>query len=478
MANEITATPEAGLPARRGSNPLARVREEDTPRALLEFHSPSAGLIATPISLAARSMTFLMSSMVLMFVLIASFAPIERVVTGIGILKPLASTIVVQPFDQAIVHSIDVRPGDIVKPGQIIARLDPTMSQASVDDLKKQADSYGAETARLTAEASGTDYHPDLSNPAATDQEAAFLQRQGEYRSKLEDFAQQIASAQADLAGYQASAAASGQRLKIASDVQRMRLELEHDQVGSHLNSLAAMDSLADMQNQEALAISNANSTRGKIAALTAQRESFIRDWKSTIYSDLTTAQRKLYQARDDLAGADLRHKLVVFRASKPAIVVTIAPVSVGSVLQPGAEFITLMPVDSQYEANIMVQSNEAGYIKLGDKVNVKFDTLPYIFYGSATGTVENISADSFTPQAPTQGADGGSSLAGAPDPTKTFYRVRVGIVKYDFHKQPASFHLTPGMPITADIKVGRRTIMQYLLQGIMPNLTQGMRDP
>lgn len=472
MANEIATT--AG-----GGNPLARLREDDSPRALLEFHSPSAGMIATPVSPVARSMTLLMTGLLVTFVLIASFAPIDRVVTGPGILKPLASTIVVQPFDQAIVHSIDVRPGDIVKPGQIIARLDPTMSQANVVDLRKQTDSLSAEVARLTAEAAGKDYHPDLSNPASTDQEAAFLTRTGEFRSRIQDYDQQIASAQADLAGYQASAASSAQRLKIASDVQRMRAELERDQVGSHLNSLAAMDSLAEMQNQEAVAISNSNSSRGKIASLSAQRDAYTRDWKAQIYQNLTEAQRKLYQARDELSSADLRHKLVVFRASKPAIVVTIAPVSVGSVLQPGAEFITLMPIDSQYEANIRVPANEAGYIKLGDKVNVKFDTLPYIFYGSATGTVQNISADSFTPNpSPSPSAEGGSSLAGAPDPSHTYYSVRIAIDKYDFHKQPASFHLTPGMPLSADIKVGRRTIMQYLLQGIMPNLTQGMRDP
>lgn len=472
MANEVATAPD------RSNNPLARLREEDTPRALLEFHSPSAGLIATPVSPLARSMSFLMSGLVVMFLLIASFAPIDRVVTGVGILKPLAATIVVQPFDQAIVHSIDVRPGDIVKPGQVIARLDPTMSQASVDDLKKQSDSYGAEVARLTAEAAGKDYQPDLSNPASTDQEAAFLQRQAQLKSHMQDYDQQIASSQADLAGYQASASAYAQRLKIASDVQRMRLELEHDQVGSHLNSLAAMDSLADIQNQEAMAIANGNSARAKIASITAQRDAYSRDWNAQIYQSLTDAQRKLYSARDELAGADLRHKLVVFRASKPAVVVTIAPVSVGSVLQPGAEFITLMPVDSQYEADAMVQSNEAGYIKLGDKVNVKFDTLPYIFYGSAEGTVENISADSFTPQAPNGGATGGSSLAGAPDPTKTYYSVRVAINKYNFHKQPRSFRLTPGMPVTTDIKVGTRTIMQYLMQGVLPNLSQGMRDP
>ena len=472
MANEVTT-----VPAGRENNPLRHLsRADDTPIALLEFHSPSAGMIAMPISPLARSMTLLLCGLVVMFLLIASFAPIDRVVTGTGILKPLDSTIVVQPFTQSIVHSIDVRPGDIVKPGQVIARLDPTMSQADVENLRKQVDSLGSEAARLTAEASGAEYRPDLSNPASTDQEAAYLTRQAEFKAKVDDYNQQIASSQADLAGYQASASVYAQRLKIASDVQRMRTQLEQDQVGSHLNSLAAMDSTAEMQNNEALAIENGNSARSKIAALQSERDAYTRDWKAQVYSQLTDVQRKLYQSRDDLAGADLRRKLVVFRASKPAVVVTIAPVSVGSVLQPGAEFITLMPVDSRYEASVHVAANQSGYVRLGDRVTVKFDTLPYIFYGSAQGTVENISADSFSTSA--AGSAAGSSLVGSDEPGKTYYEMRIAITKYDFHKTPRSFHLTPGMPVTADVKVGKRTIMQYLLSSVLPNLSQGMRDP
>ena len=134
------------------------------------------------------------------------------------------------------------------------------------------------------------------------------------------------------------------------------------------------------------------------------------------------------------------------------------------------------MPVDSRYEASVHVAANQSGYVRLGDQVTVKFDTLPYIFYGSAQGTVENISADSFSTSA--AGSAAGSSLVGSDEPGKTYYEMRIAITKYDFHKTPRSFHLTPGMPVTADVKVGKRTIMQYLLSSVLPNLSQGMRDP
>ena len=112
MANDVT------VPGRRLKKTTS---DEDMPRALLEFYSPSAGMIATPINRGARSVTFLVSGLVAGLIVIASVMPLDRVVTGEGTLSAMDSTIVVQPFDQSIVHSINVREGDVVKPGQILA---------------------------------------------------------------------------------------------------------------------------------------------------------------------------------------------------------------------------------------------------------------------------------------------------------------------------------------------------------------------
>ena len=465
MANELT-------PSRRALKP---VREDDMPRALLEFHSPSAGVIATPIRRGARSVIGIVTAMVATFIAIATLCPLNRVVTGTGVLSAVDRTIVVQPFDPSIIHSIDVHEGDIVEPGQVLAKLDPTVSEADVVNLRSQVSSLSAETARIRAEADGTDYRADDGNPDQTEEEAAFLQRQAVYRAQVQNYDEQIASARADLAGYQASASAFGQRLHVATDIQSMRLRLQQEAIGSRLNSLAAMDNVAEMQRSEAEAIENANSATGKIASLVAQRDAFEKNWRAEIYTKLTDAERKLDDAKDRLVSADLRHRLVVFRASKPAIVLTIAKVSVGSVLSPGAEFITLMPVDSKLEVEARIPAAQSGYVRLGDNVNLKFVTFPFLTYGGAVGTVENISADSFT------GGDSDASvgLAGiGPDQSRAYYRARIAIDRYTLRDMPRGFHLVPGMPVTTDIKVGRRTIMQYLLSSVMPTMREGMREP
>ncbi len=446
------------------------------PQALLEFHSPSAGMIATPVQPAARSITLLVTLLVFGLLLIAAFCPIDRVVSGEGMLNAVDPTIVVQPFDQAIVHAIDVREGDVVHAGQTLARLDPTMSEAEFENGGNQVRSLAAEVARLTAEATGAEYRPDLGDPASTEQEAAFLQRQAEYQARMDNDAQQVSSARADYAGFEASVIAYGQRLRVASDVQSMRQRLQAEALGSRLNSLAAADEVAEMQRAEAEAIESANGARFKIGAAALARDAYAKNWRAGVYAALTDARRKLYQARDDLARADLRHRLVVFRAPAAAVVLTVAKVSVGSVLQPGGEFITLMPLASPLEVEARIDASQSGYVRLGDKVTVKFKTFPFLTYGGAEGTVTSISADSFV--ADRNGSASSGRVDGSATDGRTYYRVRIALGSYTLHDTPPGFHLTPGMPVTADIKVGRRTMMQYLLSAVAPTLRDGMREP
>ena len=132
MANELTPSGRAV----RATGRRSEIVHDDAPQALLEFYSPSAGLIATPVKPAARSTIGVVLLMFLVFLGIATFCPLNRVVTGAGTLSAVDSTIVVQPFDQAIIHSIDVHEGDVVKPGQVLALLDPTMSEADVVNLQ------------------------------------------------------------------------------------------------------------------------------------------------------------------------------------------------------------------------------------------------------------------------------------------------------------------------------------------------------
>ena len=133
-------------------------------------------------------------------------------------------------------------------------------------------------------------------------------------------------------------------------------------------------------------------------------------------------------------------------------------------------------PLKSPFEAEIHVAARDIGFIRIGDPVSIKFDTFPFIQYGLAYGTVRTISADSFTAQDEQRNPTGAVPMS--TNSNEPFYRARVTIDRVDLHGTPTDFHLIPGMPVTADIKVGKRTVLQYLLGRVLPVASQGMREP
>ncbi|QNT78203.1 HlyD family type I secretion periplasmic adaptor subunit [Entomobacter blattae] len=452
----------------------------DVPPALLEFYSPSAALINLPPTPAAEYMGWIISCMAIFCFLGMAIFPLDKVVTSPGKITSAEATIVVQPLDTSIIHSIDVHEGDFVHKGQVLAHLDPTISTADVEALRKQMDSYQAEVDRLIAEVQGKDYQADINNPASLQQRQTFLKRRQEFNQKVADFDHKIAELQSDLQGFLANVAMYGGRAKVAQDVTNMRLRLQQESVGSKLSTLASQDNLMEMQRSQVSAQQSANSTRDKLRSMEAQKQGYIDSFQADNYKMLAEAQHHLYEIRGNFEKADLRKKLVLMKAPQDAIVLTISKLSQGSVISTGTPLLTLVPVGSGLEVQVQVRSQDAGFIRLGDKALIKFATFPYTQYGGAEATVRNISADSFlTAGEEKPGPNGMPSSGGSPSNNQLpFYRVTLHIDHYSLHGVPEFFHPQPGMPVTADIKVGKRTIVQYFLNTVVPAATEGMREP
>ena len=132
--------------------------------------------------------------------------------------------------------------------------------------------------------------------------------------------------------------------------------------------------------------------------------------------------------------------------------------------------------VPLEVEANI--SGRDDGFVHVGDPVAIKFDTFPYHLYGMAKGTVRNVSPDSFTGADEARSRTGIGSVPMPQNTTEPFYKSRIAIDEVKLHNVPAGFHLAPGMPVTADIKVGKRTVLNYLLGRVLPVVSEGMREP
>jgi HlyD family secretion protein len=308
-------------------------------------------------------------------------------------------------------------------------------------------------------------------------QAAIFGQRKSEYDYKIENYAQKINSLVANISKAKGDVTGYRDRLALAVNVESMRKDLERLQVGSKLNTLAAMDNRAEMERNMHGAQDAMNGSERDLAAEIAERQGFVQSWRADISQQLSDTGSKLSDARESLNKAQLRRQLVELRADRDAIVLSVAKVSVGSVLQSGQEFITLVPADSPLEIEGNIAGNDDGFVNVGDPVALKFDTFPYTEYGMAYGTVRTLSASSFTSQDDQRNPTGAVPLPnGAMVPF--YFRARITIDRIDLRNTPKGFRLIPGMPVTADIKVGKRTVMEYLLSRVMAATSEGLREP
>ncbi|WP_181168074.1 HlyD family type I secretion periplasmic adaptor subunit [Mesorhizobium sp. B2-4-19] len=450
--------------------------KDPTTPAILEFQWPSTAVANAPIPRAARGIVWIVSSLVIALITLAGLIPVDQVVTTRGLVVSQSPNIVMQPLETAIVRSIEVREGQRVKAGQLLARLDATFTSADQTALAMQVSTLEAEVARLKAEASGQTFTYKGLDPSWTLQVSIFEQRKAVYDAKVENFERQRDELSAVISRSQADADGYRQRLTVADSIEQMRKQLEARQVGSRLNTLLAEDNRAEMSRALGNAEQTAEAAKRQQAAVAAERDGYIQGWRAEVSQSLSEASSRISDARELLNKAKLRNQLVELKSQSDAIVQSVAKVSVGSVMQSGERFITLVPADAPLEIETNIVGRSSGFVHVGDPVVIKFDTFPYSQYGLAHGTVRVLSPDSFSAQE--QARDPNSSLAMLPSDAEPFYRTRISIDQVALHGVPAGFAVSPGMPVTADVKVGRRTILKYILGVMLPIGQEAMREP
>jgi HlyD family secretion protein len=444
--------------------------------ALLEYQSPTAALLARPVGAAVHWMTWVIAVGVAGALAAMVLVPIDREVFAAGKVTATNGNLIVQPMEVSLVRSINVREGQLVHAGDVLAELDPTFAQADMGALQAQVTSLQAEVSRLTAE---TQNHTYLSDGTAAGQlqELMFAQRHGERSFKLESYAQQIESARAKLGQAVSDVVTYNERLKLAAEVEAKRLELERLQVGSQLDRLQATDTRLNLEGMLASAKSQVKAARSDMDSLVAQRNDYMQQYDSDTSQKLTAQERLLADAREQLTKAQLRRNLVQLRAERDAIVLHVAPVSIGTVMQSGDEFLELVPLDAPLQIEAVVDGGSAGFLRVGNPVTIKFETFPYPLHGTATGTLRSVSPDSFRDPtaAPSKDTRIRQSQSGI---GALFFRTRISIDEVRLHDLPEGSRILPGMPVKADIYLGQRNMLGFLMSRYIPSSGSDIRGP
>ena len=292
-----------------------------------------------------------------------------------------------------------------------------------------------------------------------------FRQRAAEYQAQMASYNEKIEQTQATIDKFSNDEQRYRERLRIADQVQAMHDKLLQRGAGSLLNLLVSTDAKLEALRTMEFGHNSLLEAEHQMGSLKADRRAFEEQWRATVSRELVTARNARDNATSLLEKAEKHKDLVRLTAPQRSMVLTLSKLSVGSVLKEGDTLMVLAPMSAPLEAEVEIASHDIGFVRPGDAATLKVDAFNFTEHGVAEGRVRWISEDAFT-----------TDENGAPTPA--YYRARIAIKAMKFVDVPSAFRLIPGMLLSADIKVGARSLAFYLLGGLIGGAGEAMREP
>ena len=463
---ETARVPANDAAPQRPAQPLDKRAKARGKAAVGAFQKDTEAIQNAPDPFLARITLHLLALFVIGLVSWASLSYLDKIVVAQGKIISVETNVMVQPLEMAVIKKVLVRPGDVVRKGDVLATLDPTFTQADVQQLESRLANAEALIARLEAEHDGKPYVPTEDRYGyGRLQQALWSERQAQYQSQMQNYEEKLARLQSNVTKYEMDRVHLSERLRVVREIENMRSSLLATQVGSKLNLLQATSDRIDIERNLVLNQNELQGNRHDLQALLAERDVFIQQWNGKIIEELTSQRNEREALREQLTKARKRQSLVQLDAPVDAIVLEVSPkAAAGSVAKEAEPLFTLVPVGSALEVEASIDARDLAFVQVGDKVRVKLEAYPYMQHGALDGEVETISEDSFSSK------DNGNGVL--------FYRARIKLLTTTLDNVPSNFRLIPGMPLSADIKVGERRIITYFLRPILRGVDESLREP
>jgi HlyD family secretion protein len=246
-----------------------------------------------------------------------------------------------------------------------------------------------------------------------------------------------------------------------------MQEQLMAEQFGAKMHLLEARDRRLEVERDMDLQRNKLIEMGRELASSEAERAAFEKSWRQKSMEDLLNASRERDGISEQLAKADKRHKMVQMVAPADSVVLEIGKLSVGSIVREAEALFTLVPLGAELEAEVQIDSLDIGYIKTGAAAHIKVDAFSFQQHGMLDGKIRTISQDSFKRE--TTDKNGGGLDA--------YYLSRIPYTG-KLRKLTPGAQLLPGMTVSAEIVVGHRTVMSYLLYPLTRALDESIREP
>jgi len=370
-----------------------------------------------------------------------------------------------------VVGEVRAHDGDRVKAGDILIRLDETVTHANLAIVTKGLNEFYARKARLGAERDGADTvampkelankasDPDVQEAVGSERKLFELRRKARLGQK-EQLSQRIKQLQEQITGLGAQQDAKTKEMGFIDQ----ELVGVRDLWARNLVQINRLTSLereeARLQGERGALIATAAEAKGKIVETQLQILQVDQEFTSDVAKELRETDSKIGEYVERMVTAEDQLKRTDIRAPQDGVVFQSTANTVGGVITAGDPVMLIVPESDTLLVEVRVEPKDIDQVQFGQPVLLRFSAFNMRTTPELNGSVVRTAADTTTDQRTGQ----------------SYYLVRIAMTA-DEIKRLGDVKLTPGMPVEAFIQTGARTMLVYLVKPLQDQLKRAFRE-
>ncbi|HWZ40321.1 MAG TPA: HlyD family type I secretion periplasmic adaptor subunit [Bradyrhizobium sp.] len=370
-----------------------------------------------------------------------------------------------------VVGELRAHDGDVVKAGDIVVRLDDTVTKANLAIVTKNLDAALARAARLEAEQRGLDkikFSPQLTNRVSDPDVAGVMASEGKLfdvrvtgrAGQKAQLRERVTQLNEEIAGLTAQENAKSQEIALV-EKELAGVRQLYDQRLVQISRLTTLErDAARLNGERAQYIASRAQAKGKITETELQIIQVDKDMVSEVSKDLRETNDKIGEYIERKVTAEDQLRRVDIRAPQDGIVEQSTVHTVGGVITAGDAIMLIVPQSDDLQVEAKVNPQDIDKLQVGQKTLLRLSAFNQRTTPELSGVVSRVSPDVTTEQRTGQ----------------SFYTIRVSMPPAEIARL-GDVKLIPGMPVEAFVQTGDRTMLSYLMKPLHDQLMRAFRE-
>lgn len=370
-----------------------------------------------------------------------------------------------------VVGEVRARDGDIVKAGDIVVRLDDTVTKAGLAIVTKNLNGLWARAARLEAEQRGADRitfpnqlleqmaDEDVKNVIGSETKLFNVRSTGRVGQK-QQLRERISQLNEEIAGLSAQEQAKTREIALV-EKELVGVRGLFDQQLVQISRLTVLErDAARLAGERAQFIAARAQAKGKITEIELQIFQIDKDLVSEVSKDLRETNDKIGEFVERKVTAEDQLRRIDIRAPQDGVVLQSNVHTVGGVITAGDTLMLIVPQTDSLSVEARVNPQDIDKLLIGQKTVLRLTAFNQRTTPELNGEVSRVSADTTTDQRTGQ----------------AYYTIRISLPPSEVARL-GDVRLIPGMPVEAFVQTGERTMLSYLAKPLSDQFMRAFRE-